>query len=284
MLRPEMRRCRRLRRWLTSVRLAPEHPDAEKPVQPRRGLIRTAGLHLLWPWRCHLCGQDDPLAGGRPICASCTASLHEDLLTSYCTRCGRELADPVVATELCPSCQNHPGHLDGLAIACRYRRLVRQCIVQWKFSQCFGLEPQLVELLSDAMACQPWHRQVEALVPIPQPWTRWLKRRMIWPVRQLAEGLSRNTGHPVWPLLRARPHQQQVGLSRTRRLENIRGVFRVAAGMDLTGKRLCLVDDVTTTGATLQNAARILRKAGAAQVWGIVVAKSLGTPRHSTGR
>jgi predicted amidophosphoribosyltransferase len=58
------------------------------------------------------------------------------------------------------------------------------------------------------------------------------------------------------------------------RLSNVRDVFRTRYGIDLKGRRLCLIDDVTTTGATLENAAKVLRRAGAAQVYAAAITKA----------
>jgi predicted amidophosphoribosyltransferase len=176
---------------------------------------------------------------------------------------------------------------EALAIAGHHKGLLRRAIVQWKYSRCVRLEPILVSLLSDTLARQQWHKDVEAFVPIPQPWPRWLSRWFSWPVRDLAIGVgaARGTGtsaepadasvrHPVWPALRARRHRPQVGLSYAQRLENTRDVFYVPANIDLSGRRLCLIDDVSTTGATLNCAAKALRRAGAEHVWSLVLAKT----------
>jgi predicted amidophosphoribosyltransferase len=152
---------------------------------------------------------------------------------------------------------------------------LRQLILRWKFGRGQGLESILGKLLSDAMARQLWLGDICGLVPIPQPWDRWLTRQF-FPVGDLAEQAGRCLGIPVWPVLCARRHRPQVGLSFGDRLRNVTDVFRVRGTVDLRGRRLCLVDDVTTTGATLQAAATALVRAGAGQVYAAVIAKAAG--------
>ncbi len=131
----------------------------------------------------------------------------------------------------------------------------------------------LGDLLFDTVARQPWSGRIDAVVPIPQPWTRSIARRS-FPVGNLADRVAVRLGVPVWPILAARLHRRQVGLGVQERLKNVRGVFRVRRGIDLAGCRLCLIDDVSTTGATLENATRTLRRSGAAAVYAAAIAKA----------
>lgn len=248
-------------------------------------VLRPAWRHLFWPWRCPLCDGEQVPAVERIVCPACHERLLAGRTAGYCPGCGREMdgasgdrrtVASAARIERCPACRRQPLALEAVGIGGRYRDLLREAIVQWKFHRSARLEPMLTDLLAEALRAQPWSDDVEALVPIGQPWMRWVRRGLFWPAGQLAEGLARRTGLPVWPVLRARWHRPQVGLRRGRRMENARGVFIVQAGIDLQGKRVCLVDDVMTTGATLHNAAKALQRGGAGSVYGLVVAKALG--------
>lgn len=162
----------------------------------------------------------------------------------------------------------------AVAVAGRHQKSIRQAIVGWKFSKRMAVQPVLVDLLVQSLSRQSWSGSFEAFVPIPQPWSRWLHRRFFWPTYELAAEMSQRTGIPVWPVVSAREHRPQVGLTRAERLQNIRRAFYVADRIDLTGRRVCLVDDVMTTGATLHTAAKVLKRAGASEVWALAIART----------
>lgn len=238
-----------------------------------RTLLHGAS-HLLWPWRCPSCGRAGSAEPSQVLCAACLTSVRADLLDSCCEGCGRPMEEPAVEQHRCPACRNRPAALTSVAAVGQYRQTLRQIIVQWKFNRRLGVEPLLTAFMIDALRKQPWVELIDALVPIPSPWVRWVRRGFVWPVADLATGISRRVGKPVWPALRARRHRPQIGLSGTKRVENMKRAFYVPARMDLTGKRICLIDDVMTTGATINAAALASRKAGASQVWALVLAKT----------
>ena len=236
---------------------------------------RAAAAHLLWPWRCPLCGVAAITVDRRQVCATCLQAILAERLKTYCPGCGGppRAAEPVA--DLCPACRSHPKAFAAIAVVGEHKDALRQSIVQWKFRHCPGLGDVLGELLSDSIARQPWLDRIDGLVPIPQPWTRWLTRQS-FPVGDLAGHIAAGLRLPVWPVLKARPHRRQVGLGMEDRLRNVRDVFRVPRGIDLRRKRLCLIDDVTTTGATLTSAARNLRRCGVAEVYAAAIAKAIG--------
>ena len=121
----------------------------------------------------------------------------------------------------------------------------------------------------------------DALVPVPLHWTRLLARRFNQ-AAELTRHLSDLTGIANEPLLlkRVRRTRHQVGLTRAQRLDNVTGAFRVAEDREgwIRGKRLVLVDDVLTTGATLEACCRVLRRAGAARIDVLTAARVVEGP------
>ncbi len=116
--------------------------------------------------------------------------------------------------------------------------------------------------------------EADLLVPVPlHPLRLW--RRRFNQAAALAREISRQTGVPCdsGSLKRVKATKSQVGLSRAQRAENMQGAFRVAEGQDLKGRRIVLVDDVLTSGATLNAASRILLRAGAERVDALVFAR-----------
>jgi ComF family protein len=139
----------------------------------------------------------------------------------------------------------------------------------------------LAELLGENLALRQRDRllslAVDAVVPVPLHWSR----RMIRGYNQasaLAHGLGGRLGLPRryhW-LWRVRSTRSQKSLSVTERMENVRNAFTVRRGLRLNGKHILLVDDVLTTGATLNESARALLRAGASKVSVAVLARAEG--------
>jgi ComF family protein len=114
---------------------------------------------------------------------------------------------------------------------------------------------------------------LDALVPVPIHWRRrW--RRGFNQTDELALVLREHTGLPIEPLLRRHTNSSQAGLTHQRRRANVRQAFSVAAPHRAAGRRLLLIDDVFTTGATANACARTLKQAGAAHVSILALARA----------
>jgi ComF family protein len=138
-----------------------------------------------------------------------------------------------------------------------------------------GLANELAAKMSSAEIPFFW-RDVEALVPVPMSPER-ERERGYNPAALLANGLSSKTQIRTKPLLRkTRPTRPQMSLSREERSRNPRGAYQVAEGTILPAK-IILVDDVFTTGSTLEECAKVLKKAGAGWVGALVFGR---TPRQ----
>jgi ComF family protein len=122
----------------------------------------------------------------------------------------------------------------------------------------------------------------DGIVPVPLHWRRLWARRFNQSAA-LAQAIAAASGVPVLhdALRRVKATAQQVGLSRAQRAENIQGAFRVSASGKamVAGRRLVLVDDVVTTGATVEGCARVLLRAGAAEVDVLSLARVVDTVR-----
>lgn len=220
-------------------------------------------------------GCDRPLPGEDvPFCPTCMERMLADCGPDYCPRCGRT-AEPYLTTAAgCPKCRHTRGPLFGVARVGTYSGMAGVLVRRFKFSHQQRLDDLLGRLLADAIRRQPWCEQIDALVPVPTDWLGWWRYRF-HPAGQIARCAAARLGVPALPLVRAHgKRRRQTGLPESERHLNIRGAFRVARAARVRGACVCIVDDVSTSGATLREVARVLKAAGADAVFAAVVART----------
>jgi len=166
--------------------------------------------------------------------------------------------------------------LEGIRAAARYGGPLRAAILRLKFSGWQAVAEPLSDYLWQAWRQEPL--SVDVLVPVPSDKSR-LRARGYNQSALLARGLARRIGKPVWEdaLERTRQTARQVELPSAQRWQNVAGAFRCQDGA-VRGRAILLVDDICTTGATLEACAAILRAAGARAVWGITLARTVLPP------
>jgi ComF family protein len=152
--------------------------------------------------------------------------------------------------------------------------MARKLIHRFKYTGHHYLRRVLTDWLAEAFQDERIKRQpVDALVPVPLH-PRRKRERGFNQAQSLCELLSSRRGLPLWPALeRVRYTATQTRLTRPERNENVRGAFRCLPRWPLQDARLLLVDDVFTTGSTVDECARVLRRAGAASVRVLTVAR-----------
>ncbi len=226
--------------------------------------LKRVALDLLFPQWCVGCGRE-----GAYICRSCRQSL--SLITPpVCPRCGRPQAGGV----LCPICVNTQVVIDGIRSPFVFGGVIRQAIHELKYRNLRALAAPLAGFLYDYLMAYPVPGEV--LVPVPLHRKRW-RERGYNQSGLLAQGLGRLIGLPVIDdcLVRqkyALPQARTTSVSG--RQSNVAGAFTCGDGR-LRGKQVLLIDDVSTSGATLNASAAALKSAGAASVWGLVMARDL---------
>lgn len=238
-------------------------------MSPLRGAARAL-LDFVLPPRCLRCSRSTRGALLPWVCSHCWEAV-EYITPPTCAQCGQPLAAPpegiATATHRCGACLLAPPAYDRACAVGVYAGVLRDLIHALKYQRIYGLVRPLGELLRQHFgvywdACPP-----AALVPVPLHRSK-LRVREFDQALALARHVSQGVGIPLWTdvLIRHRPTRSQVGLSAAERRRNIRGAFTVHKPQDCTGKALLLIDDVYTTGATVQECARLLRQAGARRV------------------
>ncbi len=170
-------------------------------------------------------------------------------------------------------CRRSRPHLDRLVRVGPYRGTTSKLVRIFKYNGRDELDAHLGALVAEAIELSDWAESAEALVYVPTHWRHSIGRRYYAP-KLLANVVSRCTGLPQAPVLRrVAAGPSQLAVPRSERPKNIRGQFGMICGAGVEGARLCLLDDVSTTGATLNECAKVLKRAGATAVYGAVIAK-----------
>lgn len=226
--------------------------------------LLTRLLHQV-PSRCAVCHTWP----ARPVCEACVARFAQPHLR--CRTCA--LPVPTGVTQ-CGACIRQPPPLDACHAAVGYTYPWSQLIVEFKFRQ----QPGWAEPLALLLRSTPWVEaaleQADDLLPIPLTPQR-LQARGFNQARELARHLAPDKLRTNW-LLRVRDTADQHTLPRAERLDNMRHAFAIDPQWRdaLRGRRVVLLDDVMTSGATLAAAAQALRDCGVAHITGLVLART----------
>lgn len=263
----------------TPAPTAPRPSDHQDPLRlvrtVRRGI--EAALSFLYPEVCQVCGRERAGPAEGFVGASCRKAVRF-ITPPFCERCGLPFAGDIRHPFECSNCREMDLHFSHARSAVAARGLVLELIHRYKYERALWLEPLLAGLLVAAAAPVLRSEAWDVIVPVPlHPWKR--REREFNQAERLARALSRATGLPLETrvLRRVVPTRTQTRLSRSERAANVRHAFAVRGGRPLRGRRVVLVDDVLTTGATTSACARALRAAGAGDVCAWTLARGLLT-------
>ncbi|MDD4860408.1 MAG: ComF family protein [Dehalococcoidales bacterium] len=218
----------------------------------------------MFPQWCIGCGR-----GGDILCYSCRQQFLP-VIPPVCPRCGL----PQVNGQLCLNCSGWQAAIDGIRSPYQFDGVAREAVHQLKYRNLRILAVPLAKLLYDFLKENPLPAEVIIAVPLHP---KRLRERGYNQSQLLAEKLSRLSGLPVMDDCLARAHytmpQARTGSVAERR-SNIAGAFLCRNGK-VKNRQVLLIDDVATTGATLNSCADVLKAAGAAGVWGLTFAREI---------
>jgi ComF family protein len=239
------------------------------------GWCRQA-IRFVLPVECMACGH---ALSADPVPFFCTACWHtiRPLQQPVCTRCDQPFVSPVATTHTpnhqCQHCQERPPDFQRAWTLFPYLPPLREAICAFKYHGKHTLAQPLARLMISAL---PSGIDIDMIIPVPLHPAR-LRAREFNQSLLLADQLGRYLIRPVSAthLMRITATDPQTALTRQARLKNLRKAFAVRKPHELAKKRILLVDDVFTTGTTLNECAKTLRIAGTGPVFALTLARTI---------
>jgi ComF family protein len=234
----------------------------------RAGIEAITGL--FYPPHCAQCGV--ALESGQ-LCKTC-AGAAKRVRAPFCHTCSESFDGALEDEFTCANCAGRTLYFDCAVTSYRCTGVVRDLVHRFKYRGEFYLRRTLASWLNESLEdARLSFTRFDGLVPVPLHPTR-LREREFNQSEALAELVGKWRGLPVMNVLRRERYTTtQTQLDREERMENLHNAFALRQNASMTGLRLLLVDDVFTTGSTVNECARVLRRAGAASVCVVTVAR-----------
>jgi ComF family protein len=236
----------------------------------------SALTSVLFPAPCRICGSTLVNASRIPICIPCLESF-KPIAEPMCQCCGRPFVSEVAAHASQPLCRlcrtNHYGFDSARSFAV-YDQKLTGAILLLKYDQVTRLGDWFAARLAEVVQNAPDLGRVDLIVPVPLHTDRH-RERGYNQAELIARPLAKGLGVKLNPglLTRTKPRPAQLVLSRSEHWKSVRGAYAIREGAHVDKLRILLVDDVLTTGATIDSCARVLKQAGAAAVMGLTVGR-----------
>jgi ComF family protein len=231
------------------------------------------GSRLLFPDDCRVCGEFLHEFSRIPICKKCLAEPAPLIAEFSCVACRMPFVNrfPLDASGRCMLCRMGLRGFDAVYSYGSYEGTLRQLIHVFKYEGVRPLAKNFGRYMAQAL---PREAGFDMIVPMPLHWFKQWQRGFNQ-AELLAAEIGRTWNVPVRKAVRRRRvTAPQAGLTNAKRRVNVQGAFRMARGGRLDGLRVLLVDDVVTTGATASACARVLKRAGAAHVSLLALART----------
>lgn len=227
-------------------------------------------LHFFFPITCTCCHTDLPADDYYRICATCLENI-KMIEGFYCLKCGIPLPD---GGAHCFHCREKTSyHFENIRSVAVYEGLARDLIGKFKYQSKDYLNRFLGRLLIYAIDKYSYN-DVDIVIPVPIHWLKKMRRGYnqsellaIVTAKYISKPLISNI------LIKTRLTRPQMRLNRENRIANLGGSFSVREKELIKGKNILLIDDVCTTGATIEECAKVLTRSGANKVYGLTVAR-----------
>jgi ComF family protein len=248
--------------------------SANEPVILKEALGALASV--VFPSPCRICGEPLVNASRVPVCQACLDGFVR-IGEPTCQCCGRPFGNesvPAVPEPLCRLCRVKFYAFDRARSFAMYDDALIEAVLLLKYEEVARLGDWFAARLAEIVEREPEAWRADVVVPVPLHRER-QRERGYNQAELIARPLARQLGLKLerYLLARTRPRPPQLVLSRTEHWKSVRGAYATREGLKVDNLRVLLVDDVLTTGATLDACSRALKKAGAAMVLGLAVVR-----------
>ena len=240
-----------------------------KFIKKHAGSLLDGIVHLLYPQICLNCSEPISTSDNN-LCQDCWHELLQCAGPDYCRRCGLNATKYAQLDGHCPNCLDSELHYDKIARGGTYAEALRSMILAFKSGRT-ELSSTLTFLADSALAGAEFREEITLFTPVPLHWRRRLKRgynQSMLICKKLAKKKTKISAD----LVRIRYTKPQASMtSPAARKKNVEDAFAVRRGHKFAGQNVCLVDDIKTTNATLNECAKTLKQAGAKKVFAVVI-------------
>lgn len=245
-------------------------------------LLLDAVLDFLYPRiDCVCCGKRLEKSALQGICGNCMEYM-PFIRDPKCSLCGKPIFEENSAEEhsepsgkqICTECRFHVHNYDQALAVFEYSITIKELIHRYKYDGEYGLSRTFGFFMSELLKKSGW--DIHMIIPVPLHKNR-LKSRGFNQAALLSDYLSQRSGIPSAEdvLIRCVDTKTQTGFNRYQRAENLKNAFTVVNPPAVKGRNILLIDDVHTTGATVDSCSRVLHQAGAGKVYVITIASVL---------
>ena len=225
--------------------------------------------HTLWPALCLAC-KEKISEHQNDFCLPCTHQILASTQGHYCPSCGKDVSKYAIVDNSCPKCFDSPSCLDGIARVGIYEDTLRKMILAFKNSRTEFAKP-FGTLANAVLTTAPFYDQIELIVPVPLHWSKRLTRGYNQSLL-LAKKITHTTAAVSTELVRIKKTRPQPTMATpSQRAKNVEDAFAVRNRHPFHGKTVCLIDDIKTSGATLNECTKTLKQAGAKKVFAFVL-------------
>jgi competence protein ComFC len=227
---------------------------------------------LLYPPICTICSAS--VSPDEYLCEECHAKVPR-IAPPFCATCSEPFSGAITSSFSCANCAHRKLYFESAVAVYRSRAVVRRVVHKFKYNGEMYLRHIVARWLNAALDDERLRdRSFDIIVPVPLHPAR-ERERGFNQAALLARLLGKKRSIPCRPALeRVRYTTTQTLFDRTERMENLHNAFRLRKNMDVRQLRVLLIDDVLTTGATLSECARVLRRAGASSVYAATAARA----------
>ncbi len=236
-------------------------------------------INLIYPASCQACGKKTSSCN-QHLCEGCLKKIKKRV-PPFCIKCGRQIPGGPELKERCNDCKNSNPYYDRALSAFHYGGILKKLVYSFKYKKITSLAKEFSDLIEAFMKDYTMGRDADLVLPIPMHPFR-LMRREINPSHILARDLAKKLGIPYSDkiLKKTKNTYPQSRLKRKQRIDNIKGSFSLNknAVHSIRVKNILLVDDIFTTGSTMNECARVLKEAGSGYVEVMTLARGDALP------